>query len=420
MSKFIIHGGKKLSGEVNVPGAKNEATKLVAAAILTGQNMVLENVPWILDFEKMLEIIQSMGAKVVKSGKHQVTLNCKNLNPAKINQKLVGDLRASSTIMGPLVAVYKKLKIAVPGGCSIGARPFDTHFDALRKLGVKIRGPQQNFYYLSAEKLKGAKIVLKEFSVTATETLVMAATLAQGTTIIKKAAAEPHVCDLIKCLNKMGACISWVGNHILKIKGVKKLSGVKHKVIPDMIDAGTFAVLAAATKSRLRINGFVEDHLESFLQVLDEFGVNFEVGKNYLDLKPNGAFRSVKKIETNIYPGLPTDLQQPLAVLATQANGPTLIFEKMFEGRFKYTSELRKMGANIFQANPHQIIINGPTPLHGTKVRSFDLRAGATMIIAGLLADGETIIQEAEMIDRGYEDITGRLQKIGADIKRVD
>jgi len=420
MAKFIIHGSKKLSGEIEVRGAKNEATKIVAASILTDQDVVINNAPHILDFEKMLEIIRSMGGRAEWTGDHQVTLNCKDIDPQKIDQEKVRQLRASVVFIGPMLARFGKIDFPTPGGCIIGNRPMDTHFLAFEQLGAQITKVNDKLYRLTANKLIGNTVVLQEFSVTATENILMAATLAQGETVLKIAAVEPHVGDLVKCLNKMGAQIKWLTNHTLLIKGVEKLSGVEHTVIPDTIEAGTFILLAAVTNSSIKITHLNPNHMDLFLLKLKEFGVNFEVGQDYILVKPAGELKAVKKIETNIYPGIPTDLQQPLAVLATQAAGPTLIFEKMFEGRFKYTSELQKMGANIINANPHQIIITGPTPLYGTEVKTFDLRAGATLIVAGLLADGETIINEAEIVDRGYEDIVGRLQKIGADIQKIE
>ena len=421
MAKFIIQGGKKLKGEVWIPGAKNEATKLVAASILTSQDVIINNAPHILDFEKMLDIIRSMGGQAEWTGEHQVTLNCKDIDPEKIDQRKVRQLRASVVLIGPMLARFKKMSFPTPGGCIIGNRPLDTHFNALKKLGIKIiEDEQNNMYHLSTAGLIGAKIILQEFSVTATENVLMAASLSQGKTILKVAAAEPHVEDLVDFLNEMGAKIEWIGNHVLEIQGVKQLHKVEHTVIPDTIDVGTFIILAAATKSDIKINNFNPDHMDLVLLKLKEFGVNFEIGNNFIHIKSGGVLKAVKKIETNIYPGLPTDLQQPFALLATQADGSTLIFEKMFEGRFKYVAELQKMGANIQVLGPHRILITGPTPLQGCEVKSYDLRAGATLVIAGLLADGETIIHEAEMVDRGYENIVERLQAIGADIKKID
>ncbi len=421
MAKLIIQGRKQLAGEVNVYGAKNEVTKLVAAAVLTDQDVVINNAPRILDLEKMMAIVRSMGGQAEWSGEHQIRVNCKNLDPEKIDHELVKKLRASVVFIGPLLARFKKIDFSIPGGCIIGNRPLDTHLSAFRKIGADIKEDRvNNLYQFSAPKLKGTVVVLNEFSVTATENIMMAASLASGKTVVKIAATEPHVEDLANCLNKMGAKIKGAGTHTLEIEGVEKLSGVEHTVIPDPIDIGTFAILAVATKSDVKINNVIAGHLDLFLEKLKEFGANFKVGSNYLHLYPSGVLKAVKKIETNIYPGIPTDLQQPLAVLATQSAGTTMIFEKMFESRFNYVFELNKMGANIIIADPHRIIINGPTPLYGREVKSFDLRAGATLVVAGLLADGETIIHQAEMIDRGYEDIVGRLKKLGAEIQRVD
>jgi len=422
MAKFIIHGGKQLGGKVIIPGAKNEALKLIALAILTNKDVIIENFPFIGDTKKMLEIMQSMGAKVeIDCEKHEVKLNCKDLDPAKVDQNKIRDIRASSVIMGSIIARYGGIKIAHPGGCKIGPRPLDTHFRAFEKLGVSVQGPQNGFYYLSADKLIGSEVILQEFSVTATENILMAASLAKGVTILKKAAVEPEVIDLIKCLNKMGAKIRrGSDHHSFRIEGVEKLHGVRHKIIPDRIVAGTFAVLAAATKSDIKIINFIKSHSESFLQVLENFGVNFEVGRNYLHIKSGGSLKAVKTIQTNIFPGLPTDLQQPLAVLATQADGTTKIFERMFKDRFGYVTELLKMQAQISFDHPRQISVEGVTILYGAKVKSLDLRAGATLITAALTAKGQTTIDDVELIERGYEDIVYCLKKLGAKVTRVE
>jgi len=419
--KFIIQGRKILSGEVYIPGAKNEATKLVAASCMTDQDVVIDNAPYIQDLEKMMEIVRSMGGRADWTGDHQLTLNCADIDIAKIDHHLVKKLRASIVFIGPLLTRFAEFDFPTPGGCIIGNRSLDTHLEALKKLGVKIDIDETgNNFHFSREKMVGREIVLQEFSVTATENILMAASLAQGKTILKIAAAEPHVEDLVLALNKMGAKIKWIANHTLEIEGVDKLSGLEHRVIPDTIDVGTFAILAAVTKSNLMIKNVRPDHMDLFLEKFREFGVNFKEGGDYLHIKPSGSLKAVNKIETNIYPGIPTDLQQPLTLLATQANGTTLVFEKMFEGRFGFVSALKEMGANIEILDPHRILVTGPTPLQGAEVKSFDLRAGATLIIAGLLADGETIIHEAELIERGYEDIIGRLKSIGASIKKIE
>lgn len=417
MAKIIIQGRKKLKGEVEIFGAKNEATKLVAAACLTDEEVVIDNAPRILDFETMMEIIRSMGGKAEWTGEHQVTINTKKINPQKINQKLVKKLRASVVLMGPILARFKKINFPTPGGCIIGNRPLSTHFDAFEDLGVKIEADKEsNSYKLLADKLRANEIILNEFSVTATENILMLASLVPGKTILKIAAAEPHVEDLVKFLNKMGAKIKWIGNHVLEIEGVKKLSGTKHEVIPDTIDAGTFIILGVVTKSNILVKNIEPSHMDAFLKLLQKMGAHLEIGKDFVRVSPSGRLKAVKKIETNIYPGIPTDLQQPLTLLATQAEGTTMVFEKMFEGRFNFVSELKKMGASIEILDPHRLVVNGPVPLTGTEVKSFDLRAGATLLLAGLLAEGETIINEAEVVKRGYENIEERLTKLGAEI----
>jgi UDP-N-acetylglucosamine 1-carboxyvinyltransferase len=421
MSKFIIKGRKKLHGEFEVVGAKNEATKVVAAATLTEEDVIVNNVPRILDLEKMLEIIRSMGGLAEWTGDHQIKLNCKEISPEKIDHKLVKKLRASVVLIGPLLARFGKIDFPVPGGCIIGNRPLDTHFKIFEKMGAIItEDSENNIYKIRAKKLMPTEIVLQEFSVTATENALMLASLVPGKSKIKIAATEPHTANLAKCLNKMGAKITGAGTHTIEIEGQEKLHGTEHAVIPDTIDAGTFAVLAAVTKSDVKIKNINPEHMDLFLLKLKEFGVNMEIGKDYLHIKPSGFLKSVKKIETNIYPGIPTDLQQPLTLLATQSEGTTLVFEKMFENRFGFVTALKEMGSDIEQLDPHRILITGPTALTGQEVKSYDLRAGATLVMAGLIADGETVINEAELVDRGYEDIVGRLKKLGADIRKQD
>jgi len=310
MSQFIIYGREKLGGEVEIFGAKNEATKVVAAAILTDEDVIINNAPRILDLEKMMEIVRSMGGLAEWTGEHQTTINCANIDPEKIDYKLVKKLRASVVFIGPLLARFRQLKFPTPGGCIIGNRSLDTHFNAFKTLGADIKEDWQNdIYEFNNVGLKANKIVLEEFSVTATENVLMAAVLVRGKTIIKIAACEPHVENLVSCLNSMGAKIKWAGNHILEIEGVEKLHGTTHTVIPDTIDAGTFVILAVATKSNLLIKNINPDHLDLFLLKLKEFGVNFETGPDFVRVKPSGQLKAVKKVETNIYPGIPTDLQ---------------------------------------------------------------------------------------------------------------
>ena len=418
MQKFIINGGKPLEGKIDIMGSKNAATPILSACLLTKEECVIDNIPLIADVLKMIEILESMGVETEWVGKRQLKVKAgDNVNPEKMDFTVVGKMRSSILLIGSLLARFKKFKIKHPGGCIIGARPIGIHFDALEALGAKIT-QDENFYYFEADQLIGKTIILKEFSVTATENLMMAATLAGETTTIKIAAIEPHVQDLARFLIKMGAKIKGLGIHTIQIEGVEKLHGARHKIIPDPIEAGTFAIAAAATKGNMEINNVNLHELDLVLEKLREIGVNFETKNNKLIIKPTNKFNSVNKIETRTYPGIPTDLQAPLAILATQAEGTTLVHDTMYEGRFAYINELNKMGANAIICDPHRALITGPTPLYGQTITSFDLRAGATLIIAALLAKGQSVIEKVDQVDRGYEKIEERLKNLGADIRR--
>lgn len=415
MSQLIIKGGQKLNGEVEIGGMKNAAAPILAATLLTDEDCVINRVPRISDVEKITEIMKRLGAKVEWTGEHQVTVNCAKVDLQNIDKKLVKSMRASILFLGPLLARFKEVSLPEPGGCIIGNRPIDAHLFALRTLGAEI-SREKDFFHLKTAGLKGAEIVLPEFSVTATENAIMAAALAEGVTTIKLAAAEPHVQDLIGFLNKMGAKIKGAGTHILSIEGVQKLSGARHELIPDQIEIGTFAVVAAATHGEVAIHPVVPEHLDKILSMISFAGVNWEIKGDALFIHHSHPLKSFK-LQAMPYPGFPTDLQAPFGVLATECQGTSLIHDPLFEGRLGYVNELVKMGANAVICDPHRVLITGPTPLYGQEIKSFDLRAGATMIIAGLIADGETILNEAEMVYRGYERIDEKLRLLGADIE---
>jgi len=419
MQKFVINGGKPLRGKIDVMGAKNAATPILSACLLTKDECIIDNIPLINDVLKMIELLESMGVETEWVGKRRLRIKAgDDVNPEKMNFEIIGHMRSSILLLGSMLARFGKFKIKQPGGCIIGARPVGVHFDALEALGATITS-ENGFYCFEAKKLIGKKIILKEFSVTATENLMMASTLAKGTTTIKIAAIEPHVQDLARFLNKMGAKIKGLGVHTIQIEGVAKLHSAEHKIIPDPIEAGTFAITAVATKGDVEINNVNPNELDLVLEKLKEIGANIEIKENKLIIKPATKFNAIKKIETRTYPGIPTDLQAPFAVLATQAEGTTLIHDTMYEGRLSYINELNKMGANAIICDPHRALITGTTPLYGQEITSFDLRAGATLIIAALLATGQSTISKIEQVDRGYEKIEERLQNIGADIKRI-
>ncbi len=419
MEVFEIEGGKKLRGEITVCGSKNATTPILAATLLTKETCVLSNLPLIEDVFCMIEILESMGARVEWRGKRTVAITAKDIDPAEMDVEKVKKIRSSILLFGSLAARFEKFSLYHPGGCVIGARPVGTHFDALEKLGVQVVASGKEYKVVAGGR-KPAKVVLREMSVTATENAMMLAAGMPGKTIIKIAAAEPHVEDLGKFLVTLGAKIKGLGTHTLEIIGSKKLHGAKHDIIPDANEAATLIILGAATGSPITIKNAREEHLDIVLEKLREFGVGFLVKKNAITIVPAKKLKAVSKVDTRTYPGLPTDVQAPFGVLATQAEGETLVFDTIFEGRFNYVPELEKMGAKATVLNPHQVIVSGKTSLRGTVIKSYDLRAGAALIIAALCANGKTIIEDIYQVDRGYERIEERLQKIGADIKRVE
>ncbi len=418
MDYFEIIGGKRLRGEIDVRGSKNATTPILAATLLTKEECILSNIPLIEDVFRMIEILESMGAEVNWLGERKISVKADQVDPEKIDVEKVKQLRSSILLLGSLSARFEKFKLYHPGGCIIGARPVGTHFDALHKMGIDIR-EEAKHYRVNASDRKPAEVVLQEFSVTATENAMMLAAAMPGKTIIKIAAAEPHVQDLGKFLIEMGAEIKGLGTHTLEIVGKSELHGAEHEIIPDANEAATFLIMGVATKSNIKVKNARKEDMDLVLEKLREFGADFKIGGNSIEVIPNENLKAIAKIDTRTYPGIPTDVQAPFGVLATQAEGETLIFDTIFEGRFNYLSELEKMGAKIKQLNPHQAMIIGPTKLYGSDIRSFDLRAGASLIIAALIAGGETKIDEIYQVDRGYEKIEERLQKLGADIRRI-
>jgi UDP-N-acetylglucosamine 1-carboxyvinyltransferase len=418
MDCFEIEGGKKLRGEIEVRGSKNAATPILAATLLTKEECVISNLPLIEDAFRMIEIIESMGAEVKWVSKRKLSVRAKNIDPAKIDIEKVKKLRSSVLLLGSLAARFDKFNFYHPGGCVIGARPLGTHFDALRKMGVDI-ARKEKYYSAKVKSRKAVSVVLREMSVTATENAMMLAAATPGKTVIKLAATEPHVEDLGKFLMGLGAKIQGLGTHTVEIIGSKKLHGTTHKIIPDANEAATFIIMGVATRSPIIVKNAIEKDLDLVLEKLREFGANFKISKNTIQVIPTKKLKAVSKIDTRTYPGVPSDVQAPFGVLATQAEGETLIHDSLYENRFNYIGELIKMGAKAKVLDPHRVLISGPVKLKGSVITSFDLRAGATVIIAALLADGKTVINEIYQVDRGYERIEERLSKLGANIKRI-
>lgn len=420
MSKLIIKGGTELKGEIPISGAKNSALIILAASLLCDSETTITNVPDIEDIHRMIEIIESLGAKVsFNSG--IIKIDPTTINTTVPNAQLVNKLRGSIVLAGPLLAKFHQATFSQPGGCLIGARPIDDHLDLFLQLGIKII--QNDKFYSLKGKPKSSDITLNKISVTATENAIMASVLSKGTTKIHVAAAEPEVADLINYLNKIGAKISYVGSHDITINGVNSLSGVKYEIIPDRIEAGTYLMVAIATNSSLKIGPVITDNLNIILKKLKMAGANFEIvsrnNKEYIFTKKSNSLIS-QNIDTRTYPGFPTDLQAQYATLMTRAKGTSNIFETLFEGRFLYIDEIKIMGADIKILSPHIVEVNGPTQLKGKEIISRDLRGGAALIIAALVANGTTIIDNTEYIDRGYESIDQKLKNVGADIERID
>lgn len=424
MEQFIIQGNKPLKGVIDVRGAKNVAFPLLAATILTKEDCVIENLPLVEDVFRLVEILESMQAEVEWIGERSVKVNTKNLKPDKIDKKLVCRLRGSVLLFGPLLARFGKISLPMPGGCVIGARPIDTHLDAFRQLGVKVKADRHGFTLELPKILESQEIILNEFSVTATENVLFLASLLPVSVTLKTADQDYQIQELMKFLKRMGVRFQTSKLHEISVKGKLNLKGVRMKLIYDPIEAGTFIAMAAATKGEVLVKNVEYQYLELFLKKLKDFGIPLQVisrGKGLGDVRVSPWQRlQIEKIQSFIYPGIHSDLQSALGVLATQAKGSTLLHDPLYEGRLKYLEELNKMGAEIYIADPHRALINGPRRLFGSDLGTFDLRGGAALIIAALIAKGKSTINNIYQVDRGYEKIEERLQGLGADIKRVN
>jgi len=417
--KFIIDGKNSLEGEIEVNGSKNAAGAILAATLLTSEECIIDNLPKVSDILSLLDILEGIGKSVEWIGERKIKIKDNGISPEKLDFEKISKSRVSVLLMGALLPQVKEFKFSRPGGDRIGLRPIDIHLSALRELGAEIE-EDGDFYYLKSKHLKGKEIVLPEFSVTATENLIMASVFADGETIIKLAAQEPQVQDLISILNKMGAKIKGNGTHTLRIEGVKRLRGIEHRIIPDTNEAGTFLTIGAATAKRLLVKDLIIEHLDIFLLKLKEMGVNFvRKSDNSVEIyKPEKFFPA--KIQALPYPGFLTDILPLTVPLLTQARGKSLIHDTHYENRLSFVHQLRKMGADIEIIDPHRALIFGPTPLTGMTIDSWDIRAGAALVVAGMIAQGTTVIENIEQIDRGYEKIEERLQRLGANIKRIE
>lgn len=419
MSKFIIQGPQKLEGEVRVSGAKNAALKAIPAALLANGVTRLTNVPQIHDVRVMIDIIKELGA-TVEMHDHELTIDPSTLRSANITSELSGKARTSILLVGPLLLKFGKVEIGHPGGCVIGRRPIDQFIDGFKALGIDVQDTGEG-YNFTAGRLKGATYFFPFISVTATEAMMMTAVLVEGITTLQNAACEPEIEALAGYLNRCGAKITGAGTHTIIIEGVKSLRAGVFEMIPDRIETGMFAILAAATGGKMRIKDCNPGHVLSLLSLFDQIGVVYKHDATSLTVHAaDKNFRSPGKVVTHEYPGFATDLQPPLTVLLTQADGLTLVHETIFEGRLFYVDLLNRMGASIILCDPHRALIQGPTPLRGKKIESPDIRAGIAMVIAGLIAEGETVIDNIYQIERGHENIEARLKMLGAKIERRD
>lgn len=417
LGKFIIEGGRVLKGSIPVSGAKNAAVALIPAAIMADNDIsTLDNLPDINDVKVLIDIVGQLGGKVDIAEEGAIKIDSTKLSSYQALSDSVKKMRASYYLLGAFLGKFKKAEVIYPGGCNIGVRPIDQHIKGFQALGAKVI-TEHGVIKVSAERLVGAQIYLDVVSVGATINIMLAACRAEGITVIENAAKEPHVVDVANFLNSMGANIKGAGTDVIKIRGVEELRGCTYSAIPDQIEAGTFMIAAAATRGDVTLLNVIPKHLESITAKLVEMGAKIEEGPDTIRVigpeRPNAI-----DLKTLPYPGFPTDLQQPMTAILSAAKGRSIVTESIYEGRFKHVDELKRMGANI-KVEGRMAVIDGILKLSGAKVCASDLRAGAALIIAGLMADGDTEIDEIKHIDRGYERIEEKLNSLGANIKRV-
>ena len=415
MEKYVILGGAKLSGEVEISGAKNSAVALIVASIMIKGECIIENVPCVSDTFVLIDIIKQLGGKAEFSG-NTLKVDCTDVENREAPYEMVGKIRASSYLMGALLGRFKSARVAPPGGCDFGVRPIDLHLKGFVALGAEY-SVEHGLVDLKAEKLTGASVYMDQVSVGATINVMMAASLAEGTTFIENAAKEPHIVDVANFLNSMGANIKGAGTDIIKIKGVPELHGGTYSVIPDQIEAGTFMIAAAATNGDVYIKNVIPKHLESISAKLMEMGVLVEEFDDVVRVTNDSEELKRVNVKTMPYPGFPTDLQPQMLTLLTKAEGTSIVTENVWDNRFKYVDELLRMGASV-SVDGKIAVVEGAARLTGSPVASTDLRAGAAMVIAGLMADGVTEVYNLKYIDRGYENFEGKLRALGAQITR--
>ena len=416
MEQYIMKGGNPLVGEVNISGAKNAALGILAASVMTNDNVLIENLPDVRDINVMLEAIEEIGARVDRIDRHTVRINASGIGEVSVDDEYIRRIRASYYFIGALLGKYKSAQVPLPGGCNIGSRPIDLHLKGFRALGAEIT-VERGAVIAHAIDLVGAHIYLDKVSVGATINVMMAAALAEGLTIIENAAKEPHVVDVANFLNSMGANIKGAGTDIIRIRGVAQLHGTEYSIIPDQIEAGTFMCAAAATGGDVLVKNVIPKHLEATTAKLEEIGCQVEEFDDAVRVVANKRLTRTN-VKTMPYPGYPTDMQPQFAVALALAEGTSIVTESIFENRFKYVDELARMGANI-KVEGNTAIINGVTKLTGARVSAPDLRAGAALVIAGLASEGITVIDDIVYIQRGYERFEEKLRTLGAEIEKV-
>lgn len=417
MAVIQINGGRVLNGELSVSGAKNAVLPILVASLLTDQTLQLRNVPHLQDVTTTMSLLAQLGAEISMDDGMAINISSANLNSYAASYELVRTMRASILVLGPLLARCGRAEVSLPGGCAIGARPVDLHLRGMQALGAEVE--VKNGYILArAERLRGAHIIMDTVTVTGTENIMMAATLAQGTTIIENAAQEPEVVDLAECLNAMGAQISGAGTDTITIAGVSALGGAVHTVLPDRIETGTYLVAAAMTGGFIKLRNARANTLDAVLQKLVETGAEIHTGADWISLDMHGRRPRAVDITTAPFPGFPTDMQAQFTALNAIAEGTSVISERVFENRFMHVLELQRLGANI-QLRGGNAIVKGVEKLSGAPIMATDLRASASLVLAGLVAEGQTRVDRVYHIDRGYENIEEKLSALGADIRRV-
>ncbi len=416
----MIRGGGPLSGELRASGAKNSAVKMLAASLLANEPVRLSNVPHLRDITTMIELLGSLGVEVVIDEKMAIEIHANTIQRFRAPYDLVKTMRASFLVLGPMLAHYGQAEVSLPGGCAIGPRPVDQHLKGLEALGAKIE-MDEGYVKASVDgRLKGARFVFDFSTVGGTEHVMMAATLAEGETVLENCAREPEIVDLADCLNEMGADISGAGTDMITIRGVEALGGCDHRVIPDRVETATYLIAAAATGGSIKMKDVEPRHLDVVLQKLTEAGAKIEVGEDWISLDMEGRRPKAVSLVTAPYPAFPTDLQAQILALNTVASGTSTVRETIFENRFMHVHEMNRMGAHIMlEGNNTTAIVEGVERLKGAPVMANDLRASVSLVIAGLVADGETVVDRIYHIDRGYEQVEEKLKNLGADITRI-